>query len=100
MLLERGLEALMGCRRKPVVDLRLLSWVEVAVRSNGVLSVIFLLLWLLVIAIIIIFFIDLLLDLLLILNAMTSLIRILHHLLLIGGPLNQYLFDIALYLRC
>lgn len=103
MMLECRLEALMSSRWKPVVDLGLLRRVEVAVWSDSVFSVFYLLLLVLVVAIIIIFLFNLLLNFILILYTMTclilaDLIRILHHLAFIVSPFNQYLFDIALYL--
>lgn len=103
MLLESRLKTLMSSRWKSVVDLGLLRRVEVAVWSDGVVSVVYKLLLVLVVAIIVIFLFYLLLNFILILNTMTclilaGLIRVLHHLAFIVCPLNQYLFDIALYL--
>jgi hypothetical protein len=93
----------MRSSREPIVNQGLLRWIKVAIWSDSILSVVDLLLLLLVVAIVVIFLFDLLLYLILILNTMASLIltvliRILHYLPFISGPLNQYLFNIALNL--
>ena len=89
-----------------VEDLRLLRWIEVAVRGLSLISDLFLCLLILLIAFLLVLLLGLLSHLFLLLHSVASLVwhTIFLNVLFIGNlllcPLDENLLDIALDLRC